>query len=83
MGKKYLNSAVGNLNYMSPKNCIQILKGLNKNNYIILLAYRMYVLWCIILLSMKIKETFKICVQFLGCIDMVDVIVMLAASKNH
>jgi len=46
---------------IQPKNCTQILKGLSKYNYIILLAYRMYVLWCIILLSMKIKETFKIC----------------------
>ena len=46
-----------------PKNCIQILKGLNKYNYIKLLAYRVYVLRCTILLSMKIKEIFKICVQ--------------------
>ncbi len=46
---------------MKPKNCTQILKGLNKYNYIILLAYRVYVLWCIILLSMKIKAIFKIC----------------------
>jgi len=43
------------------KNCTQILKGLNKYNYIIVLAYRVYVLRCIILLSMKIKEIFKIC----------------------
>ena len=49
------------LENIGPKNCTQILKGLNKNNYIILLAYRVYVLWCIILLSMKIKEIFKIC----------------------
>jgi hypothetical protein len=46
---------------MIPKNCIQILKELNKYNYIILLTYRVYVGWCIILLSMKIKEIFKIC----------------------
>jgi len=40
---------------------MQILKGLNKYNYNMWLAYRVYVLRCIILLSMKIKEIFKIC----------------------
>ena len=51
---------------IQPKNCTQILKGLRNYNYIILLAYRVYVSWCIILLSMKIKDF--ICVQFLGAI---------------
>jgi hypothetical protein len=46
---------------IQPKNRTQILEGLSKYNYIILLAYRMHVLWCIILLSMKIKKIFKIC----------------------
>jgi len=41
---------------VTPKNPIKILKGLNKYNHIILLEYKVYVLWCIILLSMKIKE---------------------------
>jgi len=46
---------------VEPKNCTQILKGLNKNNYIRLLAYRACVLWYIILLSIRIEEIFKIC----------------------
>jgi hypothetical protein len=48
-------------NIVGPKNCTQILKSLDKYNYIKLLAYREYVLWYIILLNMKIKEMFKIC----------------------
>ena len=47
--------------FVKPKNCTQILKGLNKYDYIILLAYRVYVLWYIISLIMKIKAIFKIC----------------------
>jgi hypothetical protein len=47
--------------YIQPKNCIQILKSLNKNSYIIRLSDRLYLYAVHHIAEQKNKNNVKIC----------------------